>query len=118
MPPFINVVAKKLVKVSPEEKTCGLKVVSEYCIQTHGIYRECHNCTDDGRDGSEIHPPRYLTDIEDTDVMEDQTHWQSVTMLEDVHTQDINLTVNLGKYLDGKVFSIFENNTMSQIKIA
>ena len=92
-----NVVAKKLVKVSPEEKTCGLKVVSEYCIQTHGIYRECHNCTDDGRDGSEIHPPRYLTDIEDTDVMEDQTHWQSVTMLEDVHTQDINLTVNLGK---------------------
>ena len=49
--------------------------------------------------------------------MEDQTHWQSVTMLEDVHTQDINLTVNLGKYLDGKVFSIFENNKMSQIEI-
>jgi hypothetical protein len=39
------------------------------------------------------HPPEYLTDIH---THHNQTWWQSVTMLEDVHTQDINLTVNLG----------------------
>ena len=51
-------------------------MLAEYCIQTHGIYRECHNCTDDGRDGSEKHPPEYLTDIEESNDPEEQTHWQ------------------------------------------
>ena len=96
MPAFINVVAKKLVKISPEEKTCGLRQVSEHCIQTHGIYRECHNCTAEDTADSMKHPPEYLTDVENSTDVEDQTHWQSVTMLEDVHTQDINLTVSLG----------------------
>ena len=99
MPPFENVVANKLVEVSPEEKTCGARVQSDYCIQTHGIYRECHTCTADGAGETEMHPPKYLTDVEQSDLAEEQTHWQSVTMLEDVHTQDINLTVNLGKLL-------------------
>ena len=97
MPAFINVVAKKLVKISPEEKTCGLRSDSEYCIQTHGIYRECHICSAEDRPGESMkHPPEYLTDVENSTDVEDQTHWQSVTMLEDVHTQDINLTVSLG----------------------
>merc|ERR1712088_1284563 len=40
-PPFENVVAEKMVSVSPENMTCGMKGPSDYCIQTHGIYREC-----------------------------------------------------------------------------
>jgi hypothetical protein len=91
MPPFENVVASKMVNVTPIQMTCGLRGINEYCIQTHGIYRECDLCDDTKTE--KRHPPEYLTDIH-TDY--NQTWWQSVTMLEDVHTQDINLTVNLG----------------------
>lgn len=88
-------VAEKAVTVNPEEKTCGLRSPNEYCVQTHGIFRECDTCDDSIQD--KRHPPSYLTDVH-TDF--NQTWWQSVTMLEDVHTQNINLTVNLGKSYD------------------
>ena len=92
MPPFENVVAAKPVVVTAPQMTCGLRSRTEYCIQTHGIYRECDYC--DGGEADKRHPPEYLTDIH-TDY--NKTWWQSVTMLEDVHTQEVNLTVNLGK---------------------
>lgn len=95
MPPFENVVAAKPVNVTPIQMTCGMRSQNEYCIQTHGIYRECDVCDD--TQSEKRHPPDYLTDIH-TDY--NQTWWQSVTMLEDVHTQDINLTVSLGKAYD------------------
>ncbi len=97
MPPFENVVGKKFVNVTPEEKTCGMRSLTHYCIQTHGIYRECDDCDDSLPD--KRHPPEYLTDIH-TDF--NQTWWQSVTMLEfnDVRFQEVNLTVNLGKAYD------------------
>ena len=58
------------------------------------FYRECDTC--DQEKPEKRHPPEFLTDIH-TDF--NQTWWQSVTMLEDVHTQEINLTVNLGQFI-------------------
>lgn len=97
-PPFENVVAQKVVDVSPVHMTCGLKSdTKEYCLQTHGIYRECDICDD--ADEKKRHPPEYLTDIQEEqgDV---STWWQSVTMRHDVHLQPVHLTVNLGKAYD------------------
>lgn len=91
MPAFENVVFGKNVEVRPEQMTCGLRSRTEYCIQTHGIYRECDYCSDSEADRR--HPPDFLTDIHEDF---NQTWWQSVTMLEDVHTVNVNLTVNLG----------------------
>ncbi|QQP35651.1 Uncharacterized protein FKW44_023933, partial [Caligus rogercresseyi] len=91
MPAFRNVVLDKRVHVSPEYITCGLGRVIEYCIQTHGIDRECDFC--DNSAASNRHPSEFLTDV-DKDF--NRTWWQSVTMLEDVHMADVNLTVNLG----------------------
>ena len=91
MPAFENVVAGKMVSVTPLPMTCGLRGLTEYCTQTHGIYRECDYCQDSEPD--KRHPPDYLTDIHEDF---NQTWWQSVTMLEDVHTKDVKLTVNLG----------------------
>ena len=92
MPPFENVVADAEVTVTPDFATCGLRGVTEYCVQTQGIYRECDNCTDDGE---KAHPPKYLTDQH---TEHSQTWWQSVTMREGVHRNDVNLTVNLGTH--------------------
>ena len=89
LPPFENVVAGKMVNVTPAEMTCGLRSPIKYCIQTIAIYRECEMCDD----GENKHPASYLTDTQEK---YDETWWQSVTMLEDVHGQDIHLTVNLG----------------------
>ena len=91
MPPFENVVAEKMVNVTPVHMTCGLNegVEHEYCIQTQGIYRECDKCDN----GDKKHPPSYLTDVH-TEF--NKTWWQSVTMLEGVHEQEVHLTVNLG----------------------
>lgn len=33
MPPFENVVASKIVLVTPEQMSCGLRSANEYCIQ-------------------------------------------------------------------------------------
>ena len=92
LPPFENVVAGKMVNVTPAEMTCGLRSPIKYCIQTIAIYRECEMCDD----GENKHPASYLTDTQEK---YDETWWQSVTMLEDVHGQDIHLTVNLGTFL-------------------
>lgn len=92
VPPFENAVAGKMVFVTPENKTCGLKGRTDYCIQTHGISKECDFC--DGNDPDRMHPATYLTDVHSET---SKTWWQSVTMLEGVHLQDVNLTVNLGK---------------------
>ena len=77
--------------VSPENMTCGIKSPSDYCIQTHGIYRECDRC--DATSEEKAHKPEYLTDIH---TESNPTWWQSTTMLENVHTQELKLTVNLG----------------------
>ena len=90
MPPFRNVVAEKVVSVTPENATCGMRSKMEYCIQTHGIYRECDVCD---ATGEKSHPSEYLTD---TNEETNKTWWQSITMLEGVHLADVNLTVNLG----------------------
>ena len=95
MPPFENVVADAEVTVTPDFATCGLRGVTEYCIQTQGIYRECETCTDVEVDAEKAHPPKYLTDQH---TEHSQTWWQSVTMLDSVHRHDVNLTVNLGTY--------------------
>lgn len=95
MPAFENVVAGKSATVTPIQMTCGLRGLTEYCMQTNGIYRECDYCVDS--EPTQRHPPEYLTDIHEDF---NQTWWQSVTMLEDVHTMDVNLTVNLGTYAD------------------
>ena len=95
MPPFENVVAGMMATVAPEQMTCGTRSRTEYCIQTDGIYRECDFCDDD--DDKKRHPPTFLTDIHEDF---NPTWWQSVTMLEDVHTTDVNITVNLGKAYD------------------
>ena len=84
--------ARKVVNVTPIHMTCGLKSKTEYCMQTHGIYRECDYCDDSQED--KRHPPEYLTDIQDD---HSPTWWQSVTMLDDVHVRPVNLTVNLGE---------------------
>jgi len=94
-PPFENVAAEKLVLVSPENMTCGIKNPSDYCIQTHGIYRECDRC--DATSEEKAHKPEYLTDIH---TESNPTWWQSTTMLENVHTQELKLTANLGKAYD------------------
>ena len=93
MPPFENVVADAEVIVTPEEATCGLRSTTEYCIQTQGIYRECRQCTNAESNEENAHPPKYLTDQH---TEHSQTWWQSVTMREGVHRNDVNLTVNLG----------------------
>ncbi len=54
-------VAQKPVSVAPENSTCGLRSITEFCIQTHGIYRECDYC--DGTERNRSHGPEYLTDI-------------------------------------------------------
>ena len=92
MPPFENIVHQKPVTVTPEAITCGLRSVTEFCVQTNGIYRECDYCQDGVPDKE--HPPRFLTDTHED---YNQTWWQSVTMQEDVHTYKVNLTVNLGE---------------------
>ena len=71
--------------------TCGIKNPSDYCIQTHGIYRECDRC--DATSEEKAHKPEYLTDIH---TESNPTWWQSTTMLENVHTQELKLTANLG----------------------
>lgn len=98
MPPFENVVAEKMVNVTPVHMTCGLNegVEHEYCIQTQGIYRECDKCDN----GDKKHPPSYLTDVH-TEF--NKTWWQSVTMLEGVHEQEVHLTVNLGLYIKYRI---------------
>lgn len=76
--------------------------VENKLLKTHGIYRECDICDDNVAE--KRHPSEYLTDIH-TDY--NQTWWQSVTMLEDVHTQEVNLTVHLGK----KLVEVMGSNT-------
>ena len=80
--------------VSPENMTCGIKSPSDYCIQTHGIYRECDRC--DATSEEKAHKPEYLTDIH---TESNPTWWQSTTMLENVHTQELKLTANLGAFI-------------------
>ena len=101
-PPFENVVARKVVNVTPVQMTCGLKSKTQYCMQTHGIYRECDYCDDTQED--KRHPPEYLTDIQDD---HSSTWWQSVTMLDDVHRQNVDLTVNLGEMFAILPISVF-----------
>ena len=91
MPEFKNVAYNMPVNVTPVASTCGLRSRTDYCIQTHGVYRECDFC-DNNVEGKR-HPPEYLTDLhEDFNA----SWWQSVTMVENVHYRDVNLTVNLG----------------------
>ena len=91
MPEFKNVAYNMPVNVTPATSTCGLRSRTDYCIQTHGVYRECDFCDDNVED--KRHPPEYLTDLhEDFNA----SWWQSVTMVENVHYRDVNLTVNLG----------------------
>ena len=106
MPPFENVLANKNVSVTPEAMTCGLRSTTDYCVQTQGIYRECDTCSDD--DEERRHPPDYLTDVH-TEL--NPTWWQSVTMLDGVHKEIVNLTVNLGTYSQSNISSLsyYEN---------
>ena len=101
MPPFENVVAQQLVTVTPEEMTCGLRSRTDFCVQTNGVYRECDFCQEDMAD--KRHPPSFLTDIHEDF---NQTWWQSVTMLEDVHTRDVNLTINLGEASNSMISTV------------
>ena len=78
------------MRVDPEDMTCGIKQQSQFCLQTAGYYRECQIC--DAYDENLHHNTSYLTDI---DTQRDQTSWQSVTMVENVHLTLVNLTVNL-----------------------
>ena len=55
MPEFTNVVYNMMVNVTPEHVTCGLRSRTDYCIQTHGVYRECDYCEDAVEE--KRHPP-------------------------------------------------------------
>ena len=88
-----------MVSVSPENMTCGMKGPSDYCIQTHGIYRECDIC--DASVDDKAHTSLHLTDIH---TESNPTWWQSTTMLENVHTQELMLTVGLGNIKNLAVF--------------
>ena len=88
-----------MVSVSPENMTCGMKGPSDYCIQTHGIYRECDIC--DASVDDKAHTSSHLTDIH---TESNPTWWQSTTMLENVHTQELMLTVGLGNMKNLAVF--------------
>ena len=90
MPPFENVVANAKVTVSPEFSTCGLSSTSEFCVLKQK--GKCYNCSDTTE--GKRHPPKFLTD-QHTEV--NQTWWQSVTMFEGVHENEVNLTVNFGE---------------------
>ena len=103
-PPFENVVASKSVGVAPENMTCGIKGPSDYCIQTHGIYRECDRC--DAAVDEKAHGPDYLTDVH---TESNPTWWQSTTMLENVHTQELKLTVSLGTWIRYILYNIPKN---------
>merc|ERR1719362_2784822 len=72
-----------------------MKGPSDYCIQTHGIYRECDIC--DASVDDKSHASSHLTDIR---TESNPTWWQSTTMLENVHTQELMLSVGLGKAYD------------------
>ena len=58
-----------------------------------GATQECDFC--DSRSTTKSHPPRFLTDFWSENV--NQTWWQSTTMLQGVHLQAINLTLDLHK---------------------
>ena len=68
------------VAVSPEYATCGTREGSptKYCRQTMGIYRECDVC--DASNPDKSHPPKYLTDTQDSTDDTSKTWWQSITM--------------------------------------
>lgn len=71
--------------------TCGDNGPQEYCIQTGYSHRKsCDNTCNNG-DHSSI----FLTDLHDS---QNQTWWQSETMLEGVQNPNqVNLTLHLGK---------------------
>jgi laminin gamma 1 len=96
-PPFKNVVAGSHVEVDPPEMTCGMIPgrPTRYCMQTGGFYRECDECN--AYNQEKAHNASYLTDIHSDN---NQTWWQSVTLMDDVHTTEVNLTVHLNKSFD------------------
>jgi len=94
-PPFKNVVAGKPVKVTPMDMTCGTARPTTYCTQTGSYRRECEEC--DAYIPEKAHNAEYLTDIHSDN---NQTWWQSVTMADNVHMNEVNLTINLKKAYD------------------
>ncbi|XP_046391414.1 laminin subunit gamma-1 isoform X2 [Ischnura elegans] len=109
IPPFENAAFRAVVEAT---NTCGMNGPTRYCVQTGvgasggwGVGwaggnedKQCEFC--DARDPAFAHPPYHLTDFNNND---NQTWWQSETMLEGIDDRDsakINLTLKLGKAFD------------------
>ncbi|GJQ78719.1 putative laminin subunit [Trypoxylus dichotomus] len=72
--------------------TCGDNGPIEYCVQSgYSSNKSCDVCYPNQ------HHAAYLTDFHSG---ENQTWWQSDTMLEGIHWNQVNLTLHLGKAFD------------------
>lgn len=93
IPPFVNAAFNVTVEAT---NTCGEDLAEEYCVQTGitGATKSCELCEQFGRNS---HPARFLTDFHN---VQNQTWWQSSTMLQDgiQYPHSINLTLRLGRF--------------------
>ncbi|KAH9498965.1 Laminin subunit gamma-1 [Bulinus truncatus] len=95
-PPFVNAAFGRVVEAT---NTCGVKRVTEYCMQTGvtGDLRQCAKCDDSHPDTR--HPPEFLSDFNNNTTK--FTSWQSETMLEGMqYPTVVNLTLHLKKSFD------------------
>ncbi|KAF7638707.1 putative effector protein [Meloidogyne graminicola] len=95
-----NIAYQKNIEISPPEFTCGVKNISNFCLQYGNICivsNVCDIC--DNNNYSKSHPPSFLTDFNDP---HSETWWQSITMEEGINQNNniINLTLKLGKSFD------------------
>ncbi|XP_055895968.1 laminin subunit gamma-1-like [Biomphalaria glabrata] len=95
-PPFVNAAFGRVVEAT---NTCGVRRVTEYCMQTGvtGDLRQCAKCDDSHPDTR--HPPEFLSDFNNNTTK--FTSWQSETMLEGIQYPNVvNLTLHLKKSFD------------------
>lgn len=94
MPEFGNAAFGKRIT---SNNTCG-SPPSLFCVQTavHEVQKECEICNNDTKTPF-AHPPSFITDIKDD---QNQTWWQSQSLLENSDKKPVTLKLDLGKSFD------------------